>query len=68
MTSDEIIRYFQSIDINKETINAWSQANKMADKGKYSGQLLEIHQLNEDKDNFIQILSSFLREDPQINI
>ena len=27
-----------------------------------------FQQLNEDKDNFIQILSSFLREDPRINI
>ena len=64
MTSEEIEIYFQSIDINDELINAWSQANKMADIGKYSGQIIEINQLNEDKENFLKILSSFRRNDP----
>ena len=64
MTSEEIEIYFQSIDINDELINAWSQANKMADIGKYSGQIIEINQLNEDKEIFLKLLSSFRRDHP----
>ena len=59
MTSDEIKEYFQSIGLDKNVIDSWSKINEMTDIVKYAGQVPELNQFYEDRNDFIQLIKSF---------
>ena len=68
MTSYELEIYFHTIGIKDELIHAWSQINKIADMAKYAGQIPEIGQFNKNREDFINLITSFHKIVPHISL
>ncbi len=59
MTSSELDKYFHTSGIDEDILVKWNTIIQTADFAKYGGQIPEINQFNEDKQQFIELMKSF---------